>query len=56
VLNEWSFLMLIVVLAGVIGLSVVKQLTLPALPDLIQCQALPSPQVRNGSVILLVIS
>jgi len=35
VLNEWDFLTLIVVLAGVIGLSVIKKLVLPALLDLI---------------------
>ena len=35
VLNEWSLLTLIVVLLGVIGLSVIKQLVLPALLDLI---------------------
>lgn len=35
VLNEWSFLTLVVILLGVIGLSVVKQLVLPALLDLI---------------------
>jgi CBS-domain-containing membrane protein len=35
VLNEWTILTLFVVLAGVIGLSVIKQLVLPALLDLI---------------------
>jgi CBS-domain-containing membrane protein len=35
VLNEWTFLTLLVVLGGVITLSVVKQLILPALLDLI---------------------
>ena len=35
VLNEWTLLTLIVVLLGVIALSVVKQLVLPALLDLI---------------------
>jgi CBS-domain-containing membrane protein len=35
VLNEWSWLTLGVVLLGVIGLSVIKQLVLPALLDLI---------------------
>ena len=35
VLNEWSVLTLFVVLAGVIALSVIKQLILPALLDLI---------------------
>ena len=35
VLNEWDFLTLIVVLAGVIGLSIIKKLILPALLDLI---------------------
>ncbi len=35
VLNEWSLLTLFVVLLGVIGLSIVKQLVLPALLDLI---------------------
>jgi CBS-domain-containing membrane protein len=35
VLNEWSLLTLLVVLLGVIALSVVKQLVLPALLDLI---------------------
>jgi CBS-domain-containing membrane protein len=35
VLNEWSLLTLLVVLFGVIGLSIVKQLVLPALLDLI---------------------
>jgi len=35
VLNEWSVLTLFVVLAGVIGLSIIKQLILPALLDLI---------------------
>ena len=35
VLNEWSLLTLFVVLIGVIGLSVIKQLVLPALMDLI---------------------
>jgi len=35
VLNEWSLLTLFVVLAGVVGLSVIKQLILPALLDLI---------------------
>jgi len=35
VLNEWSFLTLIVVLSGIIGLSIIKQLILPALLDLI---------------------
>ena len=35
VLNEWSLLTLFVVLVGVIGLSIIKQLVLPALMDLI---------------------
>ena len=35
VLNEWSLLTLFVVLGGIIGLSIVKQLVLPALLDLI---------------------
>jgi len=35
VLNEWSLLTLLVVLLGVIGLSIIKQLVLPALLDLI---------------------
>jgi len=35
VLNEWTLLTLLVVLSGVIGLSIVKQLVLPALLDLI---------------------
>lgn len=35
VLNEWSLLTLFVVLVGVIALSIVKQLVLPALMDLI---------------------
>ena len=35
VLNEWDLLTLFVVLSGVIGLSVIKQLILPALLDLI---------------------
>ncbi len=35
VLNEWSLLTLFVVLIGVIGLSIIKQLVLPALLDLI---------------------
>lgn len=35
VLNEWSLLTLFVVLVGVIGLSIIKQLVLPALLDLI---------------------
>ena len=35
VLNEWSLLTLLVVLAGVIGLSIIKQLVMPALLDLI---------------------
>ena len=35
VLNEWNLLTLAVVLAGVIGLSIIKQLILPALLDLI---------------------
>ena len=35
VLNEWSMLTLLVVLFGVIGLSIIKQLILPALLDLI---------------------
>ena len=35
VLNEWNLLTLIVVLAGIIGLSIIKQLILPALLDLI---------------------
>jgi CBS-domain-containing membrane protein len=35
VLNEWSLLTLLVVLSGVIALSVIKQLVLPALLDLI---------------------
>jgi len=35
VLNEWGWLTLVVVLLGVIGLSVIKQLVLPALLDLI---------------------
>ena len=35
VLNEWSLLTLFVVLSGVIALSIIKQLVLPALLDLI---------------------
>ena len=35
VLNEWSLLTLFVVLLGVVGLSIIKQLVLPALLDLI---------------------
>ena len=35
VLNEWSLLTLIVVLSGIIGLSIIKQLIMPALLDLI---------------------
>jgi CBS-domain-containing membrane protein len=35
VLNEWNLLTLFVVLLGVIGLSIIKQLILPALLDLI---------------------
>jgi CBS-domain-containing membrane protein len=35
VLNEWSLLTLLVVLLGVVELSIVKQLVLPALLDLI---------------------
>lgn len=35
VLNEWSLLTLVVVLTGVIALSIIKQLVLPALLDLI---------------------
>lgn len=35
VLNEWSLITLLVVLGGVIGLSIIKQLILPALLDLI---------------------
>ena len=35
VLNEWTLLTLLVALLGVIGLSIVKQLVLPALLDLI---------------------
>jgi len=35
VLNEWNLLTLFVVLGGIIGLSIVKQLVLPALLDLI---------------------
>ena len=35
VLNEWNLLTLFVVLIGVVGLSVMKQLVLPALLDLI---------------------
>lgn len=35
VLNEWDLLTLVVVLSGVIGLSIIKQLILPALLDLI---------------------
>lgn len=35
VLNEWNLLTLFVVLIGVIGLSIIKQLVLPALLDLI---------------------
>ena len=35
VLNEWSLLTLFVVLTGVIGLSIIKQIVLPALFDLI---------------------
>lgn len=35
VLNEWSQLTIIVVLAGVIGLSIAKRLVLPALMDLV---------------------
>ncbi len=34
VLNEWTSLTLLVVLAGVIGLSIIKQLILPSLLDL----------------------
>lgn len=35
VLNEWSFLTILVVLGGVVTLSIVKQMILPALLDLI---------------------
>lgn len=35
VLNEWSGLTLLVVLAGVIGLSIVKQIVLPILMDIL---------------------
>jgi CBS-domain-containing membrane protein len=35
VLNEWNLLTLGVVLAGVVALSLIKQLILPALLDLI---------------------
>lgn len=35
VLNEWDFLTLVVVLAGVIGLSICKRLILPMLMDLL---------------------
>ncbi len=35
VLNDWNLLTLIVVLSGVVGLSVIKQLVMPALLDLI---------------------
>jgi CBS-domain-containing membrane protein len=35
VLNEWSLLTLVVVLSGIVGLSIIKQLVLPALLDLI---------------------
>ena len=35
VLNEWNLLTLLVVLTGVVGLSIIKQLILPALLDLI---------------------
>ena len=35
VLNEWTLLTLVVVLFGVIGLTIIKQLVLPALLDLI---------------------
>jgi len=35
VLNEWNLLTLLVVLTGVVGLSIIKQLVLPALLDLI---------------------
>lgn len=35
VLNEWNLLTLLVVLAGVVGLSIIKQLVMPALLDLI---------------------
>jgi hypothetical protein len=35
VLNEWTIVTLVVVLAGVIVLSVIKQLVLPVLLDLI---------------------
>jgi len=35
VLNEWSLLTLVVVLSGVVGLSIIKQLVMPALLDLI---------------------
>ncbi len=35
VLNEWNLLTLIVVLSGVVGLSIIKQLVMPALLDLI---------------------
>lgn len=35
VLNDWTLLTLFVVLSGVIGLSIIKQLVMPALLDLI---------------------
>ena len=35
VLNDWNLLTLIVVLSGVVGLSIIKQLVMPALLDLI---------------------
>ena len=35
VLNEWSFMTLLVVLAGVVLLSVIKRLVLPVLLDLV---------------------
>jgi len=35
VLNEWNLLTLVVVLAGVVGFSIIKQLVMPALLDLI---------------------
>lgn len=35
VLNEWSFLTILVVLGGVVTLSIVKQMILPALLDII---------------------
>lgn len=35
VLNEWSLLTLVVVLSGIVGLSIIKQLVLPALLDLV---------------------